>query len=143
MEYGNETHSPLEHLGRVLTDSIAGQLEAYGHDHTEAEWLATLALERLRTLLQVRDEPGTEFARMRPDDLGTLWEELSSAGTGRLLLDIRPASDPAAAERGEVAVSVVEIERRADWGASDFIEDSAFELHLRREELLGRLRQLN
>lgn len=133
----------MERLQRVLADSIAQQLEGYGHGHAEAQLLAAVALERLNTALQVRDEPGTEFARMAPSDLGTLWEELRAAGAGRLLLDIRPASDPAAAERGEIAVNVVEVERRSEWGAGDFIEDSAFELHLRREELLARLSQTN
>ncbi len=133
----------MERLQRVLTDSIAQQLEGYGHEHAEAQLLAAVALERLHTVLQVRDEPGTEFARMAPGDLSTLWEELRAAGAGRLLLDIRPASDPAAAERGDVAVNVVEVERRAEWGTGDFIEDSAFELHLRRTELLDRLSRTN
>ncbi|MDO4263603.1 MAG: hypothetical protein Q4C67_05340 [Deinococcus sp.] len=147
MEYGamefRGAPGVMEQLQRVLADSIAQQLEGYGHAHAEAQLLATVALERLNTALQVRDEPGTEFARMTPSDLGTLWEELRAAGAGRLLLDIRPASDPAAAERGEIAVNVVEVERRSEWGAGDFIEDSAFELHLRREELLARLSQTN
>lgn len=133
----------MERLQQVLAESIAQQLEGYGHGHTEAQLLAALALERLHTVLQVRDEPGTEFARMQPGDLSTLWEELRSAGAGRLLLDIRPASDPQAAERGDIAVNVVEVERREDWGAGDFIEDSAFEMHLRREELLARLSRTN
>ena len=143
MEYGREPHSPLERLQRVLADSIAAQLQGYGHPQAEAELLAGVALGRLSTLLQVRDEPGTEFARMRAADLGTLWEELRAAGAGELMLDIRPASDPEAAARGDIAVRVVEVERRAEWGAGDFVEDSAFELHLRRDELLGQLKRLN
>ena len=143
MEYGRETDQPLGALSRALADSIARHLETYGHPEPEAQLLAAVALERLSTLLQVRDEPGTEFARMAPGDLGTLWEELRGAGTGRLLLDIRPASDPAAAERGDIAVSVVEVEGRPDWNADTFIEDSAFDLHLRREELLKQLSRMN